>query len=87
MTESLFWGFCAIALVVVLALLIRLRRLWGGLLFSALSGLGALWAVNASGAFTGVFLPLNLLTLAVSLAGGIPGVILLLIFRLLWGGQ
>ena len=51
MTESLFWGFCAIALVVVLALLIRLRRLWGGLLFSALSGLGALWAVNASGAW------------------------------------
>ena len=87
MTDSLFWSLAAIALVVVLALLIRLRRFWGGLLFSAVSGMGALWAVNASGAFTGVFLPLNLLSLAVSLAGGIPGVILLLIFRLLWGGQ
>ena len=87
MTDSLFWSLAAIALVVVLALLIRLRRFWGGLLFSALSGMGALWAVNASGAFTGVFLPLNLFSLAVSLAGGIPGVILLLIFRLLWGGQ
>ena len=48
--------------------------------------MGALWAVNLAGTFTGIVLPLNLFSLVVTLAGGIPGVILLLIFRLLWGG-
>ena len=72
--------------MVVLALLIRLRRFWGGVLFSAASGMGALWAANLAGTFTGIVLLPNLFSLVVILAGGIPGVILLLIFRLLWGG-
>lgn len=49
-----------------------------------LSGALALAAVDVAGLFTGVYLPLSLFTIAVSLAGGIPGVTALLTLNLIF---
>ncbi len=46
---------------------------------SALLGLGALALVNLCGAYTGVFVPVNRLSLLMSGLLGIPGVTLLVI--------
>lgn len=45
---------------------------------SMLTGLLTLLAVNISGYFTGVFLPISLLSILISVIGGIPGVTLML---------
>ena len=45
---------------------------------SMLTGLLTLFAVNISGIFTGVYLPYSMLTIVVSIVGGIPGVTALL---------
>ena len=47
-------------------------------------GFCALLAVNLSGYFTGVHLPLNPLSIGVSAVGGIPGVTTLLLLNLLF---
>lgn len=51
---------------------------------SMLCGLCTLLAVNLSGSITGVFLPISLLSILVSLIGGIPGVTLLLTLNLIF---
>ncbi|MEF2920756.1 MAG: pro-sigmaK processing inhibitor BofA family protein [Acutalibacteraceae bacterium] len=43
------------------------------------SGIIALIAVNTAGVFTGVYIPISILSVCVSLAGGIPGVTAMLI--------
>ena len=49
---------------------------------SMLSGLGALIILNISSVFTGVYLPFSLMSVMVSLIGGIPGVTALLTLNL-----
>lgn len=51
-------------------------------LLSFFVGAGTLLAVNLTSVFTGVYLPVSLLTVIVSVAGGIPGVTLLLALNL-----
>lgn len=50
--------------------------------FSMLLGLASLVAVNLTGAFTGISLPVSLLTILTSIIGGIPGVTALLFLNL-----
>ena len=50
---------------------------------SALNGLVALVLVNITGGFTGVTLPVSLLSLGVSAGLGIPGVTMLLLLNLI----
>ena len=57
-----------------------LRSVFGG----ALQGLCALAAVDVAGAFTGVSIGLSVFSLAVSAALGIPGVIALLLLKLIF---
>ena len=47
-------------------------------LLSMLCGAGTLAAINATGVFTGVYLPVSLLSVLISIIGGIPGVTLML---------
>lgn len=49
---------------------------------SMLTGVLSLLAVNISGIFTGVTLPVSLLSLMTSIIGGIPGVTMLLALNL-----
>ncbi|MEG1874234.1 MAG: pro-sigmaK processing inhibitor BofA family protein [Angelakisella sp.] len=76
-------GIVAAGLLIVV-LLYRMRRFLGALTLSAASGLAAMGLVNLTAALTGVFLPFNLFSLAVSLALGVPGVISLLLLRMFW---
>lgn len=46
---------------------------------SALSGILALIAVNTAGLFTGVYIPVSILSLCISTVGGIPAVTVMLI--------
>lgn len=74
---------CAVfALLVVLQVIVKaerpVRRAVGGVV----TGLCALAAVNLTGIFTGVSLPLSPLALGVSGVAGIPGVTLLLLLNL-----
>ena len=50
---------------------------------SSVTGFLSLVAINALGAFTGVTLPVSLLSSAVSVIGGVPGVTLMLLFNVL----
>jgi hypothetical protein len=63
--------------------MLRSRRLLTNLLLSCLSGVGALYAVNAIGLATGTSIPVNALSLGVSAAAGVPGVIGLLVGEIL----
>ena len=49
---------------------------------SLFTGVLALLAVNLSSIFTGVYLPVSLLSILISLIGGIPGVTLMLVLNL-----
>ena len=74
---------CAVfVLLVVLQIIVKaekpVRRALGGVI----AGLCALAAVNLTGFYTGVSLPLSPLTLGVSGVAGIPGVTLLLLLNL-----
>ncbi|MDR2752853.1 MAG: pro-sigmaK processing inhibitor BofA family protein [Oscillospiraceae bacterium] len=73
---------CAVAgggALAVLAALLRSRRLIRYLLLGVLSGVAALYAVNALGMMTGIHLAVNWLTLGVSATAGPPGVVGLLV--------
>jgi len=59
--------------------MLRSRRLVRNLLLSAVSGVAALYAVNALGLLTGIRLAVNGLTLGVSAIAGPPGVIAMLL--------
>ena len=72
-----------ILLAVVIALF-RSGRPVRGLLGSSVQGLCALAAVNVAGTFTGVSLGLNWLTGGVCAVLGLPGVITLLLLKLLF---
>lgn len=70
-------------LLVVIQLVVRaprpVQRAAGGVI----TGLFALAAVNLTGFFTGVSLPLSPLTIGVSGAAGIPGVTMMLLLNLI----
>ena len=52
--------------------------------FGIFKGVAALMAVNISGIFTGVTLPISLLSLAISILGGIPGVTALVVLDMIF---
>lgn len=73
--------FVALVLVQVIA---KTKKPVRKTLLSIAVGLCALLAVNISGYFTGVQLPLNPLNIGVSAVGGIPGVTALLLLNLIF---
>ena len=78
---SLLVGFFIIALIRVFRTPLRVAL---KLLLNTLLGFLALWAVNLTAAWSGVSLPVSLLSLGVAGLGGIPGVVVMLSLRLLW---
>ncbi|MCL2298639.1 MAG: pro-sigmaK processing inhibitor BofA family protein [Firmicutes bacterium] len=88
MTTQLKVLLCALAgggsLAVFVAML-RSRRLLRNLLLSAVSGVAALYAVNALGLLLGLRLAVNGLTLGVSAVAGPPGVAALLLADTIFG--
>ncbi len=83
--QILLWCVAAVVGVAVLIGAIKTGRPIRSLLGSALQGASALAAVNVTGMFTGVSLGLNLLSGIASVAAGVPGVITLLLLKLIFG--
>ncbi len=69
---------CAVAVAVILFVSYKTGHFVKSVLLSALSGIGALFAVNILAEITAVSIPVNYITLAASGVLGIPGVIALL---------
>ena len=74
-------AICAVALIIFA---FRGKRPFRTMMITALLGLLALAAVCISGIFTGVTLPINVWTVSCSALGGVPGVITLLILKMIF---
>ena len=76
---------CAvISAIVILFAAMRTKRPMKTLISSAIGGIIALIAVAITGIFTGVVLNINLWTLLCAAFAGIPGVVLMLVMKMLW---
>ena len=80
-TVALFWAMVSLAGVV--AVLVKTKHPLFYALKSAGCGAAALGAVNLLAGFTGVTIALNYVTSFVAVVLGAPGVVLLLILRIL----
>ncbi len=83
-----WWGILTVLLsayllYAVLLVAAKNKRPLQRALLSMLSGVLTLFAINLTAGFTGVRLPVSLLSLLVSSVGGVPGVTLLLFLNLL----
>ncbi|MBR2405955.1 MAG: pro-sigmaK processing inhibitor BofA family protein [Clostridia bacterium] len=79
------YGVGGVLAVVLLAALFRSGRPVRRLLGSTLQGACALAAVDVVGAFTGVSLGINWLSGVACAALGVPGIITLLLLKLIFG--
>ena len=75
----------AIGALAVLTAMKKSGRFFSALFLSALEGIIALFAVNAAGAFTGVTLGVNGMTLASGVIFGVPGIAAHLIVKTITG--
>ena len=82
MLENALFLTAAAAVIVVLAILWRSGRFLRCLLFSAVTGNLALTAVCYAGAFTGVMLTMNPFTVGTATIFGVPGVLMLMLLRI-----
>lgn len=75
--------FCAIIFLLLffIQIIVKAKNPLKKTVFSMLKGIATLAAVNILGVFTGVTLPISLLSLAISAVVGIPGVTAMLIFN------
>ena len=71
--------FFAIYLVIIFIAYFKSKRFFTALLFTALQGICALFAVNLIGKYITVHIPVNSWTLGISSIGGVSGVIMLLL--------
>ena len=69
----------AIYLVIIFISYFKSKRFFTALLFIALQGFCALFAVNLTGKYISVHIPINYWTIGISSIGGVPGVIMLLL--------
>lgn len=83
MLTNIVIGLAAALTLFMLFVFKRSGSFWKTLVFSALTGNAALVSVVYLGAFTGPMLALNPFTVAFSALLGIPGVVTLLVCRVL----
>ncbi len=72
------------ALLVIIQMIVKSPKPFQRAIGGVITGFCALAAVNLTGMFTGVTLPLSPLTIGVSGAAGIPGVTMLLLLNLIF---
>lgn len=77
--EVLWVAVGVVVLLVILQLIAKSKKPIRSAVSGALMGWLALLGVNAAGSFTGVTVPISVLSLGVSGAAGIPGVTLLVL--------
>ena len=69
----------AVYLIIILITNFKSKKFFLALMVTALQGICALFAVNFIGKYITVHIPVNIWTLGISSAGGISGVIMLLL--------
>lgn len=69
----------AIYIIVIFIAYFKSKRFFTALLFTALQGICALFAVNLIGKYITIHIPINAWTIGLSSLGGVSGVILLLL--------
>lgn len=84
MLQMILLAVAAAVCIAVLTALFRSGHFLRTLLFSAVTGNAALFCVGYLGAFTGVVLSVNLFTMAAATVLGIPGVLAMLLMKLLF---
>ena len=77
-------AFAVLSLILVCVSLARCRHPWRGAFLSAGCGVGALGAVNLFASYTGVGIAVNWCTAFAAIVLGAPGVIAMLIMRVLF---
>lgn len=85
MIPYLFGGAAALCGVAVLVCAARTARPVRTVLLSVLAGIAVLALLSLTGSFTGLRLPVNGWTVACAGAAGVPGVLLMVLVRMLWG--
>lgn len=74
----------AIGCLIIIVSAFKTKRLFSCIFLSALQGIAAIFAVNASGLITGLHLPLNGYTIASSVIGGTPAVIGMVVMEIIF---
>lgn len=69
----------AIYIIVIFISYFKSKRFFTALLFTALQGICALFAVNLIGKYITIHIPINVWTIGLSSLGGVSGVIMLLL--------
>ena len=69
----------AIYISIIFIAYFKSKRFFSALLFTALQGICALFAVNLIGKYITIHIPVNAWTLGISSIGGVSGVIMLLL--------
>ncbi|MBR5544986.1 MAG: pro-sigmaK processing inhibitor BofA family protein [Clostridia bacterium] len=69
----------AIYIIVIFIAYFKSKRFFTALLFTALQGICALFAVNLIGKYITIHIPINAWTIGLSSLGGVSGVIMLLL--------
>lgn len=82
MSQFLIYGSLFIVAIFLLNMHLRSKRMVRSFLSTALPGVCSLVAISLTAAWTGIGLNCNLFTLSVSTVLGLPGTILLLVFKL-----
>jgi len=75
--------FAVFIIFTVLHCFSRNKRPFRRAFISMICGLFTLLAVNISGIFTGIYLPVSLLSVTAAVIGGIPGITLMLALNIL----
>ena len=85
MSSWLIWTIftSAFLLMVIAQIAVRSKKPIKKTITSMVTGLISLVAVNIAGAFTGVTIPVSLLSLGISAIAGIPGVTTILILNMI----
>ena len=76
-------GLLIVSGIIILFSMLKSKRFFRSLLFSAACGICTLFAVNMLSAVTGVSIGFNPVTAGICAVGGTPAVILLLVSRLM----
>lgn len=79
----MIWITAAVFFGVIFFSMYKTHHFVKSIILSVLQGGAALFAVNFIGSFIDVHIPLNWFSIAVSGAGGLPGVIMLLVSEII----
>ena len=80
----LLLAFFAVGGVVAILIAMGKCGFFRCLLFSVLSGVGALFALHFTSLLTGLAVPVTWYSIGVSAFGGIPSVLAMLVIKLIW---